>query len=762
MRGKKLLMLVFLAALLLVAVLARWAWNADLGRFRPQLETFVSERLGREFRVTELHLDLGRQVAVSARDVRLANPAWADSEQLVTVGSLEATVDLLSLFRPPVMVEQLRLADVEIRAEHSDEHGDSWFFPKLAEGSGSAKSAAGVPLRIGVMQLDAIALHLERPGGLAPLELRIETATQERASGDMLELRIIGSLNDEPVEYFGTLGPRQAIREGRDVHFDGEGRLGPLRIDGTALVDDLATPRHPSLDLTLSAPDIAEVATMLRLPVPPSAPLTLEARARPEGERLALTLHAAAGEARLDLRGHSAGLLDLSRLDYDLQASGPNLGALTKFLQLGAWPEQPFAASGGVMRDGRVLALESVDIEVGNAAFTLDARLNEFPDFANARADFDLRGDDAAAFRELVGIQGIAVGSFEARGSLQAQDGVQERLTLFLRTDIGEATVEGTLGPGPRHAGSVFDVRLEGGNAQRVFDGYGVPGFLPEPFSADVRFTIRENGLDFERAAIATLGADRLEIEGFVSFTPLEAGTRVQLRAEGDDLSQFVFLSGMDLPLAARPYAIESGLSVTPEGFRIEGLTGQIDGNEVQVDGLVSRKDGLAGTDLAFAISGGNLASLLTDTPSWEVPEESYSASGQLRLFPSSMSLDELDLAIGRLKGTARADLPIPFDGTEFRFDGEVSGPNVNVLMPEVEGLALAANPFVLDLDVAVDDGAWRFNDAQLRLGEASLRIDGRARLAPEVSASELSVQLQVPNLADIGSWRGFPKADFP
>jgi uncharacterized protein involved in outer membrane biogenesis len=114
------------------------------------------------------------------------------------------------------------------------------------------------------------------------------------------------------------------------------------------------------------------------------------------------------------------------------------------------------------------------------------------------------------------------------------------------------------------------------------------------------------------------------------------------------------------------------------------------------------------------------------------------------------------------LKATARAELPLPFDELEFRIDATVTGPDVNVFAPEVEGLVLVPNPFVLDLDVSAADGTWRFDDSQLRLGEASLRIDGRARLAPEVSASDLSVQLQVPSLTAIGTWQDRPYADLP
>jgi hypothetical protein len=415
-----------------------------------------------------------------------------------------------------------------------------------------------------------------------------------------------------------------------------------------------------------------------------------------------------------------------------------------------------------VTRDGRLLQLEDITVVIGEATFSLDGELNNFPDLNNARLEFDLHGDDAVKFRELVGIRGVAEGAFEASGSIRANPDGRDEVTLNMQTAVGRVEGSGTLGPGPGYAGTEAEVRIEGHNAKQLFDGYGISGFAPDPFTLESTFTIENQGLLFERGVLATLGEDRMEVSGFVSLVDGAQGTDIQVRASGEDLSQFAPLAGLDLPVAAQPYTLDSGFRITPEGFRIDGLSGRVGPNDIRLDGLLTRNPGLSGSDFTFALEGPDLETLIRDTAGYDVPANEFSLSGHLRQFGDSMRLDDLALDIGALQARAALELPEPYDGSRLKFRLNASGPDVNALVPEVDGLELQPNPFEILADISLQDGRWTYRDSRMTVGEASLRVDGSADLLPEPRDGDLNLALQVPGLARIGTWRGYPLEDIP
>ena len=78
------------SVLILVAAAAAWLWTADLGVFKPQLERWVSEQTGREFRIDgPFSVDLARESVIRAENIRFQNADWADQPDMVTVARVE-------------------------------------------------------------------------------------------------------------------------------------------------------------------------------------------------------------------------------------------------------------------------------------------------------------------------------------------------------------------------------------------------------------------------------------------------------------------------------------------------------------------------------------------------------------------------------------------------------------------------------------------------------------------------------------------------
>src|SRR5210317_1843969 len=98
MRWRRIAFWITVGTVALIVLALSWLWTADLGVFKPQLERYVTDELGREFEIRgEFQIDLAGQTTIIAEDIHLANPDWADTDDMVTVGRAELRIDLWSL-----------------------------------------------------------------------------------------------------------------------------------------------------------------------------------------------------------------------------------------------------------------------------------------------------------------------------------------------------------------------------------------------------------------------------------------------------------------------------------------------------------------------------------------------------------------------------------------------------------------------------------------------------------------------------------------
>ena len=111
--GRAIVVAIVSLALFLVGSLVAVA-TVDL---RPWLERAATSSLGRVTHVGSLQIEWGRHIRVEAREIRVANAAWAREPWFVQVGRLSAAVDPLSLLRGVLRYEKLRLNDVAVYLE---------------------------------------------------------------------------------------------------------------------------------------------------------------------------------------------------------------------------------------------------------------------------------------------------------------------------------------------------------------------------------------------------------------------------------------------------------------------------------------------------------------------------------------------------------------------------------------------------------------------------------------------------------------------
>ena len=114
------LLIALLVAIVLVLTL-------DFGRFKTDVEVFVSNFLQREFAIGgPLHLTIGRSIELSATDVSLASTPWSTAQTLASFRHIEASLNTWSLIRGPIRLQSLTLDGLRVNLEEKEVGENNW------------------------------------------------------------------------------------------------------------------------------------------------------------------------------------------------------------------------------------------------------------------------------------------------------------------------------------------------------------------------------------------------------------------------------------------------------------------------------------------------------------------------------------------------------------------------------------------------------------------------------------------------------------
>ncbi len=114
--------------LLLLLLLFDWNW------LRKPLERYVSKETQREFRISDLDVDLGWNPTVKMKDVFFANVDWAVSgAPMAQIGALEFSVSLRGLWDGKLLVPRVALSRADLVFERSTDKRRNWVLRPPAE-----------------------------------------------------------------------------------------------------------------------------------------------------------------------------------------------------------------------------------------------------------------------------------------------------------------------------------------------------------------------------------------------------------------------------------------------------------------------------------------------------------------------------------------------------------------------------------------------------------------------------------------------------
>jgi len=148
-----------LAILLLLYVLI-----ADLSIHKDRILDAASDATG--FYIASagpFDLDVGREIALSAENVTIGNPAWPDEHPLATTASINIVVDTWSVLSGPIEIDSLVISGAHVNLKSSEDGSSNWM-PAPASGAEAAPTGPTPDPLIHRVVLDNVRISHEMSG----------------------------------------------------------------------------------------------------------------------------------------------------------------------------------------------------------------------------------------------------------------------------------------------------------------------------------------------------------------------------------------------------------------------------------------------------------------------------------------------------------------------------------------------------------------------------------------------------------------------
>ena len=328
------LAVIIIAAMLLIPMFV------DVQKYKPVLESKVTEATGRPFKVgDDLSLSLFPWAGVSFSDLHLGNTEGFSDKDFVTVKSFEVRIKLLPLINKEIQIKRFVLNEPRIVLVKNEKGQANWEQPeqpsKEAAAGKEEKTSPALPEDAGKFELpigaltvgnlavnNGSALYDDRTSGTRKEITKINLALKDVSLEKPVALSFSAQIDQQPVSIEGKVGPLGQGLQVADIPMD----LTIKAINQLVmhLKGSLENPlTNPGVDMDVEIAEFSPRKLVAALgqefPVETADPEVLQ--------RIALKTHIKADAAKASLTGGKLDL-DQSKLNFSAAASDfsrPNL-----------------------------------------------------------------------------------------------------------------------------------------------------------------------------------------------------------------------------------------------------------------------------------------------------------------------------------------------------------------------------------------------------------------------------------------------------
>lgn len=467
------------------------------------------------------------------------------------------------------------------------------------------------------------------------------------------------------------------------------GNIGDISLDASAQVSDLS--ELDSLDLKLAAngPSLGSFTRAFGVEDWPDKPFSIKGDVNKVGGTLNiadLTLNIGGTELILDALLTDFPNLDASRIKLSIE--GDDIAQFRELVGLPGATTGPFSINGKL--DISVESVELVQVEVvtslGQATFS--GVLGPAPDYIGSKLQLHMNGNNARSLMSVFGIDALPEQAFNVNTRFELlENGIQVERSVLVTIDDDRLELGGFIAFEPGVEGSEFDIKVSGNNLaemlQHVVDTSDIPR---QPYDLSGRLKVMESSLGLENVKF-DLDGIRLGATGSVSLVDQLVGSGLDFQISGEDFSTLggleIIGDSLDMFTPGQPYRATGRFMVETNGWKLSDIEGQLGKTNFNLDGLISKQDGLAGSSVSFSIRGPGLNQLLVDQGESSLHTRKFESSGQVMLSEDRLSIQKLDIETDKSNADIVLDFGWPISSSmDVDFNLKLQGSDIRQLLP--------------------------------------------------------------------------------
>ena len=751
--------IVFAIGLVLAGAVAAAALYSPFGQqiVRDEVASWISGRLGRALHIDgDLRIALGRDIRISARRVRLANPSWASRADMVVARQVTIELDARSLLSrsPTLIVNDIGVSGLDVSLERTPDGDENWQFATSKRDPGPVWHPA-LPLVVQRISLPGARIEFNGPRLDRPLLLTLDDFEQRRGANDMLDFVAKGRANETDMSLSGKVGPFENLIDAKAFSATLDARVGELSLSAKARIDSLARPVDSEVNVVLSGPDAAYVTSRFSVRNLGDGPfnLALSVSRSASGQGVRGTLEGHIGEFDLSADGELSEPTRMGKLTLRTEMSGPDAGLLAGIIGYDVLPPERFHFAATVRRSGTLLQIDEAELELPDSQLSVRGSIKHIDNPSGDDLTIHLAGASIEKFRKLLNLPGFATGPFDITATTRPGDG-GDQLDLAATTALGKLSAVGTLGAYPDYFGTRLRFTVSGGDFVPFARQLGLSISTHEGFSGQGTLDWTESGIALNAASLQVQD-DTLNLDGTFGKAPaFETNAKFQLR--GKSLAKVAAYAGWS-GLPAQPYEAAGRLRHTNGQIQLEGIELSAAGARVQLSGTLARSP-QQDTALAFNLVGRDLQPFSALAKPVALPSGPFRAQGGVRLGNHRLRLSNLRVEVAGSQATVETDVALPL-GTSVgnrpnRFDIRASGAVLRRLFPALAHTA-AQQRFDLQATGTFDREFWSFGTLHLDTPIGFVSVQGKLDRAPDHSATDMRIQARTADPHVVGALFG-------
>ncbi|MDX2411011.1 MAG: AsmA family protein, partial [Woeseiaceae bacterium] len=702
------------AIVCLVAALALYLRNADLSVYEDEIEGYLSEKIGHRLEIDgRFDLQVRGLTTLTAEDISLSNPDWPSAGSLVSVGHLSVVFDLWSLVSGPLIIEDLDVREVTMNLERDAEGQANWITGRPVSDEANEIDTGRIAFRD--VNIKSVQIAYVDPARRRPIDVAIEHLIVRPDNNDILDLDLLGAVNEFPLWADGKLGPWQNLLDGKDLMADLDVTLGQVRLAIEGSAEDTRALAGVEATIELGGPSIGRVADRLGLPPFAEGPFQIDGRVRKLDGGNQIRLEGNLGAISIFASGSVDRFLDPGATQLDFNFAGPDTRYVAEVFGIEGAPEVPFQVSGDLKQEGERLSFTATRAMLGENSVALDGWFDVSTVMPDMDATIKAAGPDFSVFAPFMNLKGIPAEVFDIDGRIE-KSGASWKFSDVVGT-IGDNRIaaNGSIGDG---ADTEIEFSAAGPDISSLQALAGASEWPEKPFDISARIKPARGGVRVENG-IALFGDNRINVDGLISTGTGLAGTQLVVRGNGSELHSISLLAGVPY-LPSGSFDFSANVAINQDRLLVSDVIASAGDIEASADAAVGLGSNAGEFDLVVTANGSDVGDLGQIEQFERLNGEPFSLSGHFSRHGGrdELEFDAMQASIGDIAITADGTLSMqPLSNTsDLKFS--LAGPDMDQFGRAIGTDLFVAKAFNIGGQFTGTPSGFAVRDLAARIGD--------------------------------------------